>query len=99
MLHFITGKDTNQSVQIACSKALNEVYTNCLEDESTEISALIIIEPLFSVLNGGADRATQHTAAYCLNDMIRTLDRQNKSELLEYTSPRLYNIFLVRSYY
>lgn len=88
-------KDTNQSVQIACAKALTEVYTNCLQEEATDICSLIIVEPLLSILNGGADRATQQTAAYCLKEAIKVFQMKQKTELLDYTAPRLYNLFLV----
>jgi len=90
-------KETNQGVQMACARALTEIYINCIEDEATDISALILVEPLISILDGGADRATQHTAAYCLNELINTFETQQKSELLEYTAPRLINIFVVRN--
>ena len=81
---------------MACARSLIEIYTNCLEDEATDISSLIIIEPLISILDGGADRATQHTAAYCLNELINTFQLKQNTELLEYTTPRLINIFLVK---
>jgi len=45
-------------------------------------------------LNGGADRATQQTAAYCLKEAIKVFQMKQKTELLEYTAPRLYHLFL-----
>jgi len=80
---------------MACAKALNEIYLNCLQEEATDICSLIIIEPLLSILNGGADRATQQTAAYCLKEAIKVFQMKQKTELLEYTAPRLYHLFLV----
>jgi len=66
-----------------------------LQEEATDICSLIIIEPLLSILNGGADRATQQTAAYCLKEAIKVFQMKQKTELLDYTAPRLYNLFLV----
>jgi len=80
---------------MACAKALTEVYLNCLQEEATDICSLIIIEPLLSILNGGADRATQQTAAFCLKEAIKVFQIKQKNELLDYTAPRLYNLFLV----
>lgn len=74
---------------------MKEIYLNCIEDEATDIVSMIIIEPLYSILNGGADRATQHTAAYCLGEMIKVFETKDKGELLEFAASRMFNIFLV----
>ena len=80
---------------MACARALTEVYFNCLISETIENTTLIILEPLISILNGGADRATQFTACICLHDFVKAAIFNNNSELLQIIANKTYILFLV----
>jgi len=54
-----------------------------------------MFEPLYSILNGGADRATQHTAAICLCEFINLIQQEKKMEVLDYIASRIFNLILV----
>ena len=82
-------------MQQACARTLNELYVNCLIDCDIQTVSLIMVEPLLSILNGGADRISQHTAAVCLCDFLYLLVKKGARDLIIYLSEKIYQLYLV----
>jgi hypothetical protein len=64
--------------------------------ESNETILLMMFEPLYMILNAGADRPTQQTAALCLLEIVTVLHGKKEAELIHAMAPRMYNLILVR---
>ena len=88
-------QDTSPSLQGACARVLCEIYSNCLQHEPMETARLVIAEPLLSILNGGGDKITQHTAAVCLCEFVYLAKQLGKVELIDGICEKLYNLLLV----
>lgn len=89
-------QDEGPSVQQACARSLCELYTSSLAETENRQVSLILIEPLISILNGGADRATQHTAAVCLCEFLHLAIKKGVRELILMNCERIYQLYLVR---
>jgi hypothetical protein len=66
-----------------------------MEGETAETTLLMMWEPLYSTLNAGADRPTQHTAGLCLLEWLTLLQGQQRTELIDPIAPKLYTLILV----
>lgn len=69
--------DVSLTVQEACARALIDVYTYCLQNETTESKLSLVFLPLVctsrpyaAILTSGMDRASQSTASVCINELI-----------------------------
>ncbi len=82
-------------MQNACARTLNAIYSSCLQNQAADTVKIVIAEPLLSILSGGADKATQQTAAICLCEFSGLLSRLGKKDLLDDMCDKIYTIFLV----
>ncbi len=60
-----------------------------------ETVRLVIAEPLLTILNGGGDKVTQHTAAVCLCEFVYLAKQLGKIEIIDGICEKLYNLLLV----
>ena len=60
-----------------------------------EIVTQTMTEPLLSILNGGADKATQYSASVCLCDFLYYMRQQGRLEIIDAVCDKLYNLLLV----
>ncbi len=85
-------------MQQACARTLNELYTGCLSNCDIQTVSLVMVEPLLSILNGGADRISQHTAAVCLCEFLYLLVKKGAKDLLIFVSDKIYQLYLVSAF-